>query len=65
MDREVTILVFLAIILVFALFLFGRLFLRMYFDFEEKKIKIAKKDKMRQISEERSEMAKKIEAESE
>lgn len=64
MDREVTILVFLAIILVLTLFLFGRLILRIYFDREEKKIKIAKKNKLKQLSEERLEMAKQIESES-
>lgn len=65
MEREVTILVFLAIILALALIAFGLLIFRMYFDFEQKKIKVAKQIKIKQLSEERSELAEQFEAESE
>lgn len=64
MEREVVLLVFLSIILIMLLFLFVRLACRMIRDMEAKRIKIAEKHTMQQLSEDRIEFVEKIEAES-
>lgn len=65
LEREVILLVFLTIVLVLLICIFVRLIHRMIRDIETKRLRIAEKNTMQQLSEERVELVEKIEAESE